>query len=185
MRFAMASLGTLLSLGALPVSGRAEIVDRIAVIVDNQAIKQSDILNEIRVTDFLNGAKLDLSLAAQKQAASRLIDQKVIRKAMETGLYPAPAPEDADRLLRQVRQRFPNDAAYRRELANYGLTEDLLKEHLLWQLAVLQFISLRFQTAGADSNDASNSGATNQQFFDWLDQSRKEIRIEFKQGDLQ
>ena len=154
-----------------------EIVDRVAIVVDRAVIKQSDILNEIRVTDFINGAKLDLSPAAQKEAASRLIDQKVIRKAMEAGLYQAPASSETDQLLQQVRQRFATRAAYQRELAAKGITEDLLKEHLLWQLAVLRFIGLRFQGSDPDS--------VNQQFFAWLDESRKAARIDFKVEGLQ
>jgi hypothetical protein len=162
----------------------AEIVDGVAVVVDGKAIKQSDISNEIRVTDFLNGAKLDLSIAAQKEAASRLIDQKIIRKTMEAGLYPLPAPAEADRLLQQVRQRYPGDSAYRRGLAAYGISEEMLKQHLLWQLAVLRFIGLRFQAAAADRESGPRPEDSNQQFFAWLDQSRNALRIEFKTADL-
>jgi hypothetical protein len=155
----------------------AEIIDRVAIVVDGAVIKQSDILNEIRVTDFLNGAKPDLSLVAQERAASRLIDQKLIRKAMEAGLYLPPSSAETSQLLQQVRQRFATDTAYTRELAARSLTEDLLKEHLLWQLAVLRFVSLRFQGSDAD--------AVNQQFFAWLDESRKTARIDFKVKRLQ
>lgn len=183
MRSEIAVLRIALGVGWWLGSGSAEIVDRIAVVVDTQAIKQSDILSEIRITDFLNNAQLDLGIGAQKEAASRLIDQKVIRKAMETGLYQAPAKAEVERLLEQVRQRRPGDAAYRRALAAYGITEDMLREHLIWQLAVLRFISLRFQAAAA--NDAESSpDAVNEQFFAWLDQTRKEARIDFKREDL-
>jgi len=176
---AKAILGLALCLGI----GRAGIVDRIAVIVDGQAIKQSDIQTEVRVTDFLNHAKLDLSLAAQKEAVNRLIDQKLIRKAMENGIYPVPAPEEAEPLLEQIRKRYPDDAAYRRALASYGIDEAVLREHLLWQITVLRFLSLRFPPAAA-TEAAANEEEPNQQFFAWLDQSRKDTRIEFKQEDL-
>jgi len=167
-------------------SGAAEIVDRIDDVVDGQVIKESDILNEIRVTDFLNKAKLDLSLPARKEAASRLIDQTVIRKTMNAGLYPPPDPAEAEGLLKQVRQRYSDDAAYRHGLQSYGITNDLLKEHLLWQIAVLHFISLRFQAPANSGEPAgSNADAVNQQFFAWLDQSRKDARIDFKRTDLQ
>ncbi|MCU1338150.1 MAG: hypothetical protein JWO19_3731 [Bryobacterales bacterium] len=186
MRLGMATFEAVLTFGLWLGMGHAEIVDRIDVVVDNnQVIKDSDVLNEIRVTDFLNGAKLDLSLDAQKQAANRLIDQKIIRKAIDTLLYPAPDPAEADRLVEQIRQRFPNEEAYRRELAAYGITEDLLREHLLWQLTVLRFVSLRFQVAAGEGAPASNGDAVNEQFFAWLDQSRKDVRIEFKREDLQ
>ena len=52
-----------------------------------------------------------------------------------------------------------------------------MKEHLLWQLAVLRFIGLRFPGPDAD--------AVNQQFFAWLDESRKAARIDFKVDSLQ
>jgi len=155
----------------------AEIVDRISVVIANSVIKQSDILSEIRVTDFLNGVKLDLGITAQKEAASRLIDQKIIRKAMEAGLYRAPSRAEVDQLLQQIRQRFASEAAYRRELNAYGISVDLLKEHLLWQIAVVRFVGLRFQGSDAD--------AVNQQFFTWLDESRKTSRIDFKVPSLQ
>jgi hypothetical protein len=178
MRFG-AALSLTLCVGML----RAEIVDRIAVIVDNRVIKQSDIEAEVRVTDFVNGEKLDMGIAAQKQAASRLIDQKVIRKAMEMGVYPQPAPAEAEPLLKQIRQRYSNDAAYHRALASYGLNEATLKQHLLWQIAVLRFISLRFPTT-SDGAAVPNNDQANEQFFAWLDQSRKDSRIEFKREDL-
>ena len=165
--------------------GTAEIVDRVDIVVNGKAIKESDILNEIRVTDFLNQAKLDLGIAAQKQAASRLIDQKLIREAMTNGLYPPPDPAEAGRLEKQIRDRFSNDAAYRRGLASYGISDGTLKEHLLWQIAVLQFISLRFHATADGGSAASSPNDVNQQFFAWLDQSRKDARIDFKRMDLQ
>lgn len=163
----------------------AEIVDRVDVVVDGRPIKESDILNEIRITDFLNRAKLSLDLAAQKQAASRLIEQKIIREAMRNGIFPPPDPAEADRLTKQIRDRFPNEAAYRSSLAAYGISDAMLREHLLWQIAVLQFISLRFHAAADGGSAASGPDEVNQQFFAWLDQSRKDARIDFKRSDLQ
>ena len=186
MRLDTRLLRIVLGAGLWLGSGAAVIVDRVDVVVDGQAIKESDILNEIRVTDFLNKAKLDLGLAAQKQAASRLIDQHLIREAMTDGLYPPPDPAEADRLKKQLQDRYSNDAAYRRALDTYGISDATLKEHLLWQIAVLQFISLRFHAPGAAAGSAADStDAVNQQFFSWLDQSRKNARIDFKRSDLQ
>ena len=102
MRITHCVLKLALGIGLCMGIAIAVIVDRIAIVVDGAVIKQSDILNEIRVTDFINGTKLDLSLAAQKEAASRLIDQKLIRKAMAAGLYQAPASSETDRLLQRI-----------------------------------------------------------------------------------
>jgi hypothetical protein len=179
--FSWIAMGMILSHASMS----AEIVDRVDIVVNGQAIKESDILNEIRLTDFLNRTKLDLGLAAQKEAASRLIDQKLIRDALKNGIYPPPDPAEAERLKKQIRGRASDDAAYRRGLTAYGITDEMLQEHLLWQIAVLQFISLRFHVPSDNGSAATGTDAVNQQFFAWLDQSRKDARIEFKRMELQ
>ena len=65
----------------------AEVIDRIAVTLDNQVITQSEILREMRLTAFLNGDPLDLSGESRKKAAGRLIEQKLIRKEIEAPQY--------------------------------------------------------------------------------------------------
>lgn len=209
--------------GLFVMVGRAEIVDRIAIIVDNQAIKHSDILNEIRETAFLNNEKLDFSIDEQKKAANRLIDQALIRKDIQAGNYAMADPALAEQLLRQIKQRYPNEAAFRQALARSGITEDMLKQHLEWQTQVLKFVELRFgggqiasggasgaqidgvarvASNGATNGPAANSGAANsgaanngpansaagndvnQQFFKWLDETRKHTRIVFKEENL-
>src|SRR5580704_9167665 len=52
----------------------AEIINRIVITVGNQVITQSQIDDEIRVTAFLNRDQVDLSPAARKQAAARLVE---------------------------------------------------------------------------------------------------------------
>jgi parvulin-like peptidyl-prolyl isomerase len=176
------SLGLILTvLFAAGVPDRAEIIDRVAVVVGNRAIKQSDIERETRIVSFINGGTPDVSLPAQKQVASRLIDQMLIRQEIQTtGATPA-AMSDAERLLEQIRkERFPNDSKFREALAHYGITEPELKSALLWQLTVLRFISQRFggDTAGSDQE------LVNRQFEAWLEQTRKEARIDYREGDL-
>ena len=49
-------------------------------------------------------------------------------------------------MLRQWRsQHFPNEADFRSALEKYGITEEQLKQHLLWQLGVLRFTDARFR----------------------------------------
>ena len=61
------------------------IIDRIAIIVGKQVIKDSDITREIRLTSFLNTDPLDLGPGARRRAANRLIDQALIRNEMRLG----------------------------------------------------------------------------------------------------
>jgi hypothetical protein len=126
----------------------ATIIDRIAIVVSDQIIKDSDIERDIRVIDFLNQQRLDLGPKARRQAADRLISQVLIRREIRLGEYPAPPPTDAQKLLASIiKERFANRQAFEQTLRKYGLTPQQLEQHLLWQLTVLRFIDQRFRPA--------------------------------------
>lgn len=126
----------------------AVIIDRIAIVVNNQIIKQSDIDRDIRVTDFLNHDPLSVSLSAEKQAASRLIDQAFIRHEIELGDYPTATFTDADaELSRLEKDKFKTNAAFMQNLRSYGLTVPDLRFTFRWQLTVLRFVDVRFKPA--------------------------------------
>src|SRR5437660_3249417 len=59
----------------LLATATAAVVDRIAVAVDNRAIKESQIDRDLRLTAFLNGTPLDAGIVSTRKAADRLIDQ--------------------------------------------------------------------------------------------------------------
>jgi peptidyl-prolyl cis-trans isomerase SurA len=146
MRFRPTS--ALLFLAVLPVTAqRAIVVDRIAVVVGTQVIKTSDIERELRVTALLNQSPLDLSVAARRAAAERLVDQQIIRQELVTGAYSALAEGDAAGYERQfVRDHFGGSRTrFRRALAEYGITEQQLLSRLTWQLRVASFINERFR----------------------------------------
>ncbi|BDC50198.1 hypothetical protein F183_A25140 [Bryobacterales bacterium F-183] len=136
MKFAIALL--LLLAPAAP----AEIVDRVAVAVGRQVITLSQIHTEVRVTAFIEGQKVDLDAMRQK-ATSRLIDQTLIRKEIEITRFPTPKPEELEPLLKQVKNLY--GPRYGGALKEYELTEDEVKQHLLWQLTFLRFVQYRFQ----------------------------------------
>lgn len=130
----------------LITAARAEIIDRIAVTLDNQVITASEIALEIRLTAFLNGDSLDFSPDARRKSAARLIEQKLIRKEIQVGRYVSPAPEEVEPMLKEIQaQRFHSTGEYRQALSKYGVSEDELKAHLLWQLTLLRFIDIRFR----------------------------------------
>jgi hypothetical protein len=126
--------------------GRAEMVDRISLIVEGRLVKHSDIVRDIRLTALLNHEAVSLTLSEQKKAVARLIDQTLIRKELQAGLYPSPKPEEVEALLQQFKKSYGSDAAYRRALNSYGISEDELRRHLGWQLTVLRFVNTRFAT---------------------------------------
>jgi peptidyl-prolyl cis-trans isomerase SurA len=194
----------------------AVIIDRIAVVVGNAIIKDSDIDRDIRVTSLLNGQPVDLSQAKRKDAVTHLIDQVFIRNEIEVGSYAVATFQDADAQLdRLVKQRFRTQAAFQQALRQYGLTELDLRSQFKWQLTVLKFIDARFKPAVLISDDEIEkyyrqhaaalqrqySGkslddlreqirdiltaeAVNQQFFAWLDDQRKNTKIQYLEASL-
>jgi peptidyl-prolyl cis-trans isomerase SurA len=132
---------------ALTSAYGAVVVDRMVVIVGKHVVKVSDIERDLRVTAFLNRETLALDASARKKAAERLIDQEIIRQEIATGGYKRATDDDALALLLQIRrERFGGaEARERSALAQYGLSEEQLREQLLWQLTVLRFIELRFR----------------------------------------
>jgi peptidyl-prolyl cis-trans isomerase SurA len=123
------------------------VIDRIAVIVGKHAIKISDIVEDLRVTEFLNREPLGLNAAAKCKSAERLIDQEIIRQEIVTGGYRRPSEAEGQAYEKQLENdRFHGSAAQMRQaLAKYDLTEEQLREELLWQLTVLRFIDQRFR----------------------------------------
>jgi peptidyl-prolyl cis-trans isomerase SurA len=128
----------------LTSSSPAEIIDRIAVTLDNQIITESEVAREIRLSALLNGAPLDFSPDARRKAAGRLVEQKLIRREIELGRYLAPGKDEVAAMLLQS-QRFQSPEDYSQALQKYGVSESDLNAHLLWQLSLLRFIDARFR----------------------------------------
>ena len=125
---------------------RADIIDRIAVSVGNQVVTASDLDREIRVVAFLNHAKPDFSPAGRHATAERMVEQKLIRRELENSRYPVPSAAEAEPLLEKFREEnFPNDGEFRRALAEYRISEQDLKDELLWQRTLLLFLDVRFR----------------------------------------
>jgi hypothetical protein len=146
---------------------QAVIVDRVAIIVGNAIVKDSDIDEDLRVTSFLNGESPVFNQAARKKAASRLIDQALIRKEIQSGDYPSTPVAEAQNLLANLKKRYPEEAVYKRALASDGIGENEVKDRLLWQLTVLRFIDARFRPAAL---------VTDEEIEKYYDQNQQQLR---------
>jgi hypothetical protein len=171
------SLRALLLLCALHPVNHAEVLDRIAVSVNQQVITESDLIRDLRVDAFIDQKPVDLSPEARRAAAQRLVDQILILKEAEESHLTLASPEDAPRLVAQQKSKYPpgaagapasepraagapaqgNDERYRAALAEFGITEADLSQHLLDGLRALRFTELRFrpevQISDADLRD--------------------------------
>lgn len=133
-----------LAMGCAP-GLRGEIIDRIAVSVGSAVITQSEIEREIRITAFLNNEPQEFGAEARKKAAERLVEQKLVRREIQLSRYPAPAASEAEPRFKSLAARYPDAQAFRRALEKYGITEQELRDHVLWQLTLLRFVDVRFR----------------------------------------
>ncbi|MEZ5354896.1 MAG: hypothetical protein R2762_19855 [Bryobacteraceae bacterium] len=122
------------------------LLDRTAVIVDRHVITLSEVDEQLRVTAFLNRTPLDRSPAQLRRTAERLVEQVLLRNEMQITGYKSPLPSEALPLLKQLRTGRPDFAA---DLKTYGIDEAALERILLWQLATIRFIELRFRPGSA------------------------------------
>ena len=171
------------------------VIDRVAVVVGNQVITESEVILEARLTVFFNREPLDLSAGQRKAAAERLVDQQLIRNEMQIGGYLVPPETEGDEALRKYRQdNYSSVPAFRASLAKYELTEDEVKRHLLWQAAALRFTDQRFhltisappsQSADRLSQGTTTTDGVEDQMDTWLKQARAGTRIQFKKEAFQ
>lgn len=130
----------------LAAVAHAVVIDRMAIVAGTRVIKDSDIEREIRLTDFINGDKLDLGPAARRKAAQRLIDQAMIHREVDIGRYTPPTAAETEAYLEQVKkQNFKNQSQFRQGLQTYGITGEQLESQIRWQIIVLHFIEQRFR----------------------------------------
>lgn len=128
---------------------RAVIVDGVAVSVGNKVITHSEIDRQIRIAAFLNDRQPDLGPQARREAAQRLIDQKLIAREMDLGRFPRRGADAAPSMLSAyVESEFSGDEAVMKSHAEtVGITPDELGAELVWQADFLTFLNLRFRPA--------------------------------------
>lgn len=175
-------------------SAAAAVVDRIAVVVDKAVFTETEVIREVRLTEFLNHEPPDLSPGKKRAAADRLVDQQLLRNEMKVANTPEISAAEANAILQKfVEQFYPNAAAYQAVLAKYGITEDQLKARLAWQTALIRFTELRFQPPAEPPEDGANRSAApstappsvDQQMDEWLKGARAQTRIQFKEEAFQ
>ncbi len=122
-------------------SAQAETLDRIAVTVGQDVITESQVILDLRVAAFLDRKPVDLSGAAKRQAAARLVDQLLILREAVDSHVTLPSTEAAAGLV----EPYAAESGYQADLKRYGISERDLAEHLLAGLRTLTFTDLRFR----------------------------------------
>src|SRR5204863_9610355 len=77
----------------------------------------------------------------------KMIEQKLIQRDLENSRYPLPdAAELAPVIADFKKKHYPDNGAWERALAEYGIAEQDFLDVLLWQRTLLAFIDVRFGT---------------------------------------
>lgn len=149
---------TILLLSVCASASAAVLLDRIAVTIGNDVVTEGEIYDEIRITSFINGDRLDFSPAARRRAAERLVDQALIRREMNISSYPQPEASESQKILQQLKQKrfHGDDSAYRAALEQYGVSDEQVKAHVLWQLTALRFTDYRFLPGAPEPTQATH-----------------------------
>jgi hypothetical protein len=140
-----AHVARVLGLVAVAVCGHAEIVDRVAASVGSEVIAESQVSDQLRVSAFIDGATPDFSPENKRKVLDQLIDQALVRREIEFTRFPKPAATEVEPLLKQLKDRFPDENAWRDALNKSGITEPRVLAQLTWQVMLLRFIEYRFQ----------------------------------------
>ena len=133
----------LIALAALSLTG--EVLDRIAVVVGQTVITESQLDEELRVTAFLNHKPVVRDRDARRAAVNRLIEQELVRREILVTHYPPPSTAEIARLYAETEKEYGGAKAMEEALTRNQLTEAILKEHLELQLTILKFVDVRFR----------------------------------------
>jgi hypothetical protein len=75
------------------------------------------------------------------------VEQKLIERELETSRYAVPSPESIEPAIDDFKKKnFKGEEDYRRALGEYGLTDQDVREKVLWQRTLLKFLEVRFET---------------------------------------
>src|SRR5260370_14463647 len=106
-------------------------VDRVAVVIGKRLVTESEVIENLRIAELINGEPLDLSPNKRKEEAERLIDQELLRNEMQLTNFAMPSSAEAVSVLRQfIDKRCPSKEEYQSALKTYDTTEAELKQQL-------------------------------------------------------
>lgn len=137
----LAALG---ALRAMPLA-HGETLDRIAVTVGRHVISEHDIVQDIRLSAFIDSKQPVFSPEQKRKAADRLIDQYLVLQDAALTRTPLPADADVATMLAPIKARFASDEEYRSALLQARITDAELSAHLLAGLRMLRYTDLRFR----------------------------------------
>ena len=149
----MQCLAMLAGLFAAPFT-RGATLDRIAITVGRHVISEHEILQDIRLSAFIDSKPPDFNAEQKRKSADRLIDQYLVLQDAAMTRTPMPSAADVATMLTPIKARYASDQEYRSALIQARITDAELAEHLLAGLRMLRYTDLRFRPEVDISEDA-------------------------------
>jgi hypothetical protein len=130
---------------------RAEVIDRIVAVVNQQVITLGDVEQEEKFQDL--GLVAD-PLAEDRKETQKLIQSEIIHKLIQQRLIrdqvlSFPGSEvnssEVERQMEALKQKWGGEQQFQRMLAGDDISLDGLRQRLEWQMQVLKFLDSRFR----------------------------------------
>ena len=126
-----------------------EVIDGVVASVNGHALLRSDWDEAVAFEAFMQQKPIgQLTQADRALALQHLIDRQLLKAQMGDANYMQPSQETLQQDLAKLRAQLPNgndDAAWRRLLAGYGLSEELVEDHLRTEVQVMNFVEVRLR----------------------------------------
>ncbi len=148
-RFSIFAIVMLCLLPAAMPLVAGEVIDGVVATVNRQPIFQSDWDEAICFEAFMQQKPLNQVTQADRiSALQRLIDRQLLRSQMADPTYMQPSQEELRQDMAKLRAQVPggaDDEKWQAVLANYGLSENSMKEHLKTEVQVMNFVDIRLR----------------------------------------
>lgn len=133
-----------------PAFARAgEVIDSVVASVNRGPILHSDWDEAVRFEAFMQQRPLSqVGEADRILALQHLIDRELLKAQMDREQYLAPSADAVQQDVAKIRAQVPHgqhDAAWKKLLAGYGLSEAVLERHLSTEVEVMNFVEVRLR----------------------------------------
>jgi SurA N-terminal domain len=126
-----------------------EVLDAIVVTVNHKPILLSDWDEAVCYELFMQRkAMSEVTEVERATALQRLIDRQLLKSQMVNADALQPSEEDLQSDLAKLRAQVSegkDDSSWHKLLADYGLSDELLKAHLRTELQVMNFVEVRLR----------------------------------------
>lgn len=136
-------------LAAMAGAQEQTVVDRMVAVVNRHVILASELEQEARIEQLLQGKPAEKPLPQELQS---VLDQLVDRSLLEQQIgHSAPLDPSTDELAAQVKDLrgrisgADTNEAWKSTLSSYGLTEADIELHVISEFRVLRYVDLHFQ----------------------------------------